>query len=69
MAHLVATLRIRLYGKVDEAPYINLKFWSIHLWWQLAIGRRLVKIEHRYIFGGALFMLLTSAAYLLLAGR
>jgi hypothetical protein len=28
-----------------------------------------VKVEDRYTFGAALFMVLTSAAYLLLAGR
>jgi hypothetical protein len=28
-----------------------------------------MKVEHRYTFGAALFMVLTSAAYLLLAGR
>jgi hypothetical protein len=38
-------------------------------WWQPATGRRLMKVEHRYTLGAALFMVLTSAAYLLLAGR
>jgi hypothetical protein len=38
-------------------------------WWQLATRRRLMKVEHRYTLGAALFMVLTSVAYLLLVGR
>jgi hypothetical protein len=33
-----------------------------------ATGRRSMKVEDRYMFGAALFMVLTSAAYLMLAG-
>jgi len=28
-----------------------------------------MKVEHRYMLGASVFMMLTSAAYLLLAGR
>jgi hypothetical protein len=56
--------------KVGAGSLKGGKFWPINLLVAaLAIGRQSMKVEHLYVFGGALFMVLTSAAYLLLAGR
>ncbi len=37
--------------------------------WQLAAERETMSVENRYTLGAAVFMVVTSVAYLMLAGR